>query len=262
MGIIRGLSLLQPWASLVEVGAKKIETRSWSTPYRGWIAIHASKRFAADDKILLGNERFRNALLSVYPNPLESYLPTGAIIAVARLVDCLSTNTSPIPDETEDEFWFGDYSPNRWMWRFDDVTRLTRPIPCIGALGLWPLPEEIVEQLRGEVRRKKGDSHNKPGDPYRPSNGTEGEWFMNDFCHRCRRDRNQDCEIIPITMGLDTDEDDYPHQWTYDLEGRPTCTAFVSLERSVPAAPRKSRELARREALGQASLFVEHLTTR
>lgn len=32
---MRGLSLTQPWATLVAIGAKKIETRSWTTTYRG-----------------------------------------------------------------------------------------------------------------------------------------------------------------------------------------------------------------------------------
>src|SRR5215212_7218280 len=36
------LSLLQPWASLVVMGLKKIETRSWQTSYRGELLIHAS----------------------------------------------------------------------------------------------------------------------------------------------------------------------------------------------------------------------------
>lgn len=38
------LTLHQPWASLVAVGRKRIETRSWSTSYRGPLAIHAAKR--------------------------------------------------------------------------------------------------------------------------------------------------------------------------------------------------------------------------
>lgn len=31
---MRALSLWQPWASAIAAGAKKIETRGWSTP--GW----------------------------------------------------------------------------------------------------------------------------------------------------------------------------------------------------------------------------------
>ncbi len=38
------LTLHQPWASLVALGVKTIETRSWSTSYRGPLAIHAGSR--------------------------------------------------------------------------------------------------------------------------------------------------------------------------------------------------------------------------
>jgi hypothetical protein len=41
---VKALTLHQPWASLVAVGAKTIETRSWSTLYRGPVAIHAGLR--------------------------------------------------------------------------------------------------------------------------------------------------------------------------------------------------------------------------
>ena len=41
---MKALTLWQPWASLIAVGAKTIETRSWSTKYRGPLAIHAAKR--------------------------------------------------------------------------------------------------------------------------------------------------------------------------------------------------------------------------
>lgn len=40
----RVLSLKQPWAWAVATGRKKVENRSWSTPYRGTVYIHASKK--------------------------------------------------------------------------------------------------------------------------------------------------------------------------------------------------------------------------
>lgn len=40
---IKGLSLWQPWASLIALKVKTIETRGWSTNYRGTLAIHAAK---------------------------------------------------------------------------------------------------------------------------------------------------------------------------------------------------------------------------
>lgn len=37
---MRILTLTQPWASLIAIGAKTLETRSWRTGYRGPLAIH------------------------------------------------------------------------------------------------------------------------------------------------------------------------------------------------------------------------------
>ncbi len=60
---------------------------------------------------------------------------------------------------------------------------------------------------------------------YRPSNGTEGMIFMDEFCDRCYYDRNQDCPIIVLTMCLETEDKDYPPEWIYIGE-TPTCTKF------------------------------------
>ena len=48
-GLIPCLSLWQPWASLIAIGAKHIETRHWKTDYRGPIAIHAAKRWTQEE---------------------------------------------------------------------------------------------------------------------------------------------------------------------------------------------------------------------
>ena len=47
---MKALTILQPWASLIACGAKMIETRSWSTAYRGEIAIHAALADAKMDQ--------------------------------------------------------------------------------------------------------------------------------------------------------------------------------------------------------------------
>lgn len=150
MNTCLALSVLQPWASLLAVGAKQIETRSWFTPYRGPLAIHASKRFTMADQLLLKDRRFYSALSPHYA--LNGYglphLPTGAIIAVADLVDCLSTNDpDQIPPQDSDEFWFGDYTVDRWMWRFENLRRLEIPIKATGALGLWTPEPTALERL-------------------------------------------------------------------------------------------------------------------
>ena len=52
------LTLFQPWATLVILGEKKIETRSWKTNYRGEIAIHAGKKWI---KVYL-----KNPIIQIY----------------------------------------------------------------------------------------------------------------------------------------------------------------------------------------------------
>jgi hypothetical protein len=70
-----------------------------------------------------------------------------------------------------------------------------------------------------------------PGEtkPYRPANGTEGEIFMSKFCEKCEYDRNEDCEIILLSMCNYTTDPDYPKYWIYK-NGKPICTKFKRLK--------------------------------
>ena len=75
--------------------------------------------------------------------------------------------------------------------------------------------------------------------PYRPSNGTEGFAFINQWCGHCKRDRLENgsvgaekakdedlCPIIAASFMHDIDEPEYPFEWIYDADNRPCCTAF------------------------------------
>lgn len=59
----RCISLWQPWATLIAIGEKKIETRSWNPYYRGWMAIHAAKTKKALPKCQ--EEPFKSSLEGV-----------------------------------------------------------------------------------------------------------------------------------------------------------------------------------------------------
>lgn len=63
------------------------------------------------------------------------------------------------------------------------------------------------------------------GTPYRPSNGTEGMIFEDNYCSRCRNDVRDDCEILLRSMLFSIGDDQYPDEWQWQ-DGDPACTAF------------------------------------
>jgi len=56
---------------------------------------------------------------------------------------------------------------------------------------------------------------------YLPSNGTEGEGFMEDFCYKCSKEKR--CPILLKTMTVG-----HVPQWIY-VDDEPTCTAFKAV---------------------------------
>lgn len=65
------------------------------------------------------------------------------------------------------------------------------------------------------------------GQPYRPSNGSEGDIFQETFCYRCHN--SPICPIPNMTRAVDVDHKDYPKEWKFDSDGKPTCTAFENV---------------------------------
>ncbi len=150
---MKAITLTQPWATLVALGAKRIETRSWSTRYRGPLAIHAGAGLgpvggAQGLMELCRSEPFRATLLAAGMLGTPE-LPRGAIVATCELVEIYqipdhtpltgfyADDSSRRWDLTDQERAFGDYAPGRYAWLLADVKPLATPIPAKGALGLW-----------------------------------------------------------------------------------------------------------------------------
>lgn len=131
---IKALSLWQPWASLIAIGAKEFETRSWQHPYRGLLAIHAAKQWTQDEIYM--TERFARTYPVATQGKLLKPLPLMAVLCVAKLVDIVPTER--IRDSlAAPEHAFGDYSNRRFAWQLELVEVFDKPIPCKGAQGLW-----------------------------------------------------------------------------------------------------------------------------
>lgn len=134
---MKALTILQPFAQLIACGAKKIETRSWATNYRGPIAIHAgAEDYTIEDKDV------EAAIESVlfYQNGTTAVLH-GHIIAVAELVDCVEITEEMIAEKEQtvqgrNEIVFGHWAPGRFAWVLDNVQKI-EPVKIKGKQRLW-----------------------------------------------------------------------------------------------------------------------------
>lgn len=131
----KALSIMQPWAALIVHGVKDIENRSWSTRFRGPVLIHAGKKFDdfAQDDVDGGIHPVTG---EQFEEPDGITYPTGGIVGLAEIVDCVSQSSSP---------WF--------VGEFGFLIRNARPLPfraCRGQPGFFtpdftPPPPKAVK---------------------------------------------------------------------------------------------------------------------
>ena len=140
---MKAITIKQPWATLIALGEKQFETRSWQTKYRGPLAIHAGKSI---DKDACRCEPIHSTLAK--HGYSENNLPVGVILATSILKDCYKV----LPDSaflsngeliSDNEIYFGDFSEGRYAWQLQSVEMLRRPIQAKGQLSIWEWNGEI-----------------------------------------------------------------------------------------------------------------------
>ena len=146
------ITLHQPWATLITLGVKNVETRSWPTPKRllgQVIAIHAGKRV-----VRRPGDRIELELRTRLGEEWSRAIPAGAVVAtatlsgMARVTNVDLTSGHAVHEagtemgcavgaaRTEIDPW-GDFSAGRWLWFLADVEALPEPIPAVGRQSLW-----------------------------------------------------------------------------------------------------------------------------
>ncbi|MFE7045087.1 hypothetical protein ACFU9X_38435 [Streptomyces atratus] len=126
---VRGITIRQPWATCILTGAKTIENRP--RPWKpGWVLLHAGQstdRAALHTPLVARTIRGRD-------------LATGAVIGVARIIDC---HQDPAGSQPCTEW----AQPARWHLVLADVQELGLPIPARGQLGPWKPTEDLIRQV-------------------------------------------------------------------------------------------------------------------
>ena len=178
---MRCISLWQPWASLMALDQKRIETRSFRTHHRGPLLIQAGKKWS----------RMQQGICNQFPYSEfvngKDDLPLGAIVCVVNLTavfpvekirekdQALLTRKAtqeklefevhgtkcPRPRDVYDdqvqrpfETVFGDYTDGRYGWLCEDVVRFEDPVPCTGKQGFFDVPVYTYQWGNNEKRRE------------------------------------------------------------------------------------------------------------
>jgi hypothetical protein len=134
---MKAISLWQPWASLWLSPLKVHETRHWPTDFRGWLAVHATKRLVSDV-----GEELDELCVAQFGAMWRRTLPRGAILGAVHLVDCAPTE---IIVPSADDLECGDFSYGRYGWKRDEWKRLPEPVPYIGRQGFFSVPDTLME---------------------------------------------------------------------------------------------------------------------
>jgi hypothetical protein len=46
---------------------------------------------------------------------------------------------------------YGNFDAGRWAWILEDVRRLQKPIPCLGARGVWAVAPGLEHDIRARL---------------------------------------------------------------------------------------------------------------
>lgn len=159
---MKALTVQQPWAHAIVAGWKPIENRTTLWKHRGPLAIHAGTRLSdrglssplihaaaeednPDQPVVL--DRFGRTWVH------GPSLHRGAIIGTVNVVDVHVAQ----PDCCESPWAETQYVEHGGKLRRQLVhlvledARTIDPIPCLGRLGLWDLPADVLEQMRARA---------------------------------------------------------------------------------------------------------------
>ncbi|MEO0843548.1 MAG: DNA N-6-adenine-methyltransferase, partial [Cyanobacteria bacterium J06643_5] len=159
---LKAISLWQPYCSLIALGLKKYETRSWKTNYRGKLLICSTAKLTKKQY-----QQYLKICSSVeLPAWNEINFPCGKAIsgakrlrrnAVCDLVDCIPITRSFIKEQSETEIKSGDWEIGHYGWKLENIQPITEPFAVKGKQGLFNISVdtflsncEIAELIKTE----------------------------------------------------------------------------------------------------------------
>jgi hypothetical protein len=139
------ITIKQPWATLLVTGATQYVVRSWHTPHRGLLAIHASRLFPRQQIELCCDPVMRN-LLRPCGVEYAMQLPTQAVLGTVTVGDCLEVSRDNLPlfDPEDPAVAFGLLQPGSCAWICTAHAAFPEPVPLPGRLGIFTIPDKFL----------------------------------------------------------------------------------------------------------------------
>jgi hypothetical protein len=149
---VKVLSVRQPFATLILLGIKQVENRTWPIRQLGRIGIHAAaspvgrgwhdifecpRPVAPDEVIGLGPDVYGLACAGV-DLPAWNDLKLGCVLGSVEVYDCLSLEQYQARTREPSPFASGPFC---WLLRAPRLLRT--PVPAKGKLSLWEAPKGL-----------------------------------------------------------------------------------------------------------------------
>ncbi|GAV85849.1 ASCH domain-containing protein, partial [Cephalotus follicularis] len=180
------LTMHQPWASLLVYGIKRIEGRSWPSPIRGRLWIHAASKFPEDSTIKAMEDFYREiyAVNGITDLKFPEHYPVSRLLGCVEVVGCLRceelANWEALPEGVRLE------GQTNFCWLCEQPQKLLVPFEMRGYQGVYNLEKKIYEAaVRGLIPvegplpvkfplpNPRDPFSLKPGSIYMPSSETE-----------------------------------------------------------------------------------------
>lgn len=141
---MKALTICQPYPRLILSGEKHVENRTWSTNYRGPLAIHAGK-----SRLWLTDDDEAEAAAA------GDALVFGAVVAIGNVADCVHVSAicGGKLDERFPQLRDRAHCSGPFCWVLTDVRRLATPLPWRGSQGLFEIPDDALGAINLEAPR-------------------------------------------------------------------------------------------------------------
>lgn len=149
---MRAITIQQPYAHLIatpqrelplRANVKRVENRTWSTDWRGPLAIHAGTSF----------EWFKYGDWPAFVQHCDDVpeMTFGGFVAVVNLVACVKLED--VQKGTAGHSWILDHKHTNGpvCWVFDNIRRIPKPVMYTGRQGLWSPPVDVVAAIAAQV---------------------------------------------------------------------------------------------------------------